>query len=151
MGRCVRDRPRRSDHGGIAELAQLIGEHGSALDYDLLTLTGYTLSDIGGALPWGALLHFVQHLPRDSALSRELEPTSDAERWANGAATAAILADLYDLISQFNNNMAARGTGRRARAAKPYPRPWERAKRGQRRIGSDAVSIAEFERWWNEK
>lgn len=123
-------------------------EHGSALDYDLITLAGMTLADVGGALPWSALLHFVEHIPRTSALSRELEPTTEAEQWANGAATAAILADIYDLVNQLNNNMISRGTGRRARPIKPYSRPWK-SEKGAQRIGSGAIPISSFEQWWN--
>ena len=123
-------------------------EHGPAIDYDLMTSTRYTLRDIGGALPWGALLHFVQYLPRTSALSRELEPTSDEERWASGHATAAILADIYDALSQLNANFCARGSGRRAQAVKPYPRPWAKGT-GERTVGSDPIPVSDFEAWWN--
>lgn len=111
-------------------------------------MTRYTLQDIGGALPWGALLHFVQFVPRTSALSREMSPTTDDERWAQGHATAAILADLYDLVHQMNNNLAARGSGRRPRTAKPYPRPWRKGD-GQKVVGRDPIPVADFEAWWN--
>ena len=114
-----------------------------------MTLAHMTLADLGGALSWAALSHFVQHIPRTSALSRELVPKSDAERWADGAATAAILADMYDLLNQLNNNLAARGSGHRARAVKPYPRPWATPQKGSKRIGRDPIPISEFEKWWN--
>lgn len=110
-------------------------------------MTHYQLADAGGALPWGALLHFVDHLPRTSALSRELTPTTDTERWASGEATAALLADVYDLLNQLNENLVARGANRRASHVKPYPRPWAKG-RGERRIGRDAIPIADFETWW---
>ena len=77
----------------------LIEDHGAALEYDLLTLTHYQLRDVGRALSWGALLHFVEHVPRTSALSRELVPRTESEAWAEGDATAAILADLFDLLA----------------------------------------------------
>lgn len=111
-------------------------------------MTRYTLQDVGGALPWGALLHFVQFAPRTSALSRELHPTTDSERWADGNATAAILADVYDLINQLNENLVARGQSRRATHVKPYPRPWAKGQ-GERRIGRGAIPIADFEAWWD--
>ena len=110
-------------------------------------MTRYTIRDIGGALPWGTLLHFVQFLPRTSALSREMEPTTDTERWANGNVTAAILADIYDALSQLNNNVCAQGSGRRPRTAKPYPRPWRKGE-GEKVVGSDPIPVAEFETWW---
>lgn len=112
-----------------------------------MTMTRYTLQDVGGALPWGALLHFVQFVPRTSALSREMNPTTDDERWAQGHATAAILADMYDLLNQLNTNLASRGSGHRPARVKPYPRPWAKSK-GERRIGRDPIPIADFEAWW---
>lgn len=139
----------RCDAGGIAELARLVREHGPAIDYDLMTLTRFTIADLGGALSWGALRHFLLYLPRTSATSRELRPTSDEEMWANGNATAAILADIYDAISQLNNNVVARGTGRAARQAKPYRRPWRKPV-NERQLGRDPIPVSEFEAWWAE-
>lgn len=112
-----------------------------------MTNTRYTLQDVGGALSWGALLHFVQFAPRTSALSRELNPVTDEERWAEGHATAALLADIYDLLNQLNENLVARGGNRRATHVKPYPRPWAKGK-GERRIGRDPIPVADFEAWW---
>lgn len=146
MGR--RDGRRAGGHaGGIAWLCQLIEEHGAAIDYDLITMTRYTLHDVGGALPWGAFLHFVQYVPRTSALSRELNPTTDDEKWAEGHATAAILADTYDLLNQLNENLVARGANRRASHVKPYPRPWAKGQ-GERKLGRDPIPVSEFEAWW---
>lgn len=105
------------------------------------------MHDVGGALPWGAFLHFVQYVPRTSALSRELNPTTDDERWAEGRATAAILADTYDLLNQLNENLIARGANRRATHVKPYPRPWAKG-HGERRFGRDPIPVSEFEAWW---
>ena len=112
-----------------------------------MTTTRYTLQDVGGALSWGALSHFVQYLPRESALSREIRPLSDEELWANGNATAAILADIYDLLSQFNVNFCSVSSRKRSYAAKPYSRPWAKDT-GQRVLGSDPVPVSEFEDWW---
>ena len=108
-------------------------------------MTDHNLQDVGGALPWGALLHFVQYLPRTSTLSCEIAPTTDEERWAQGHATAALLADIYDLLNQLNTNLCSQG--KRATQVKPYPRPWTKGK-GERRIGRDAIPISEFEDWW---
>lgn len=147
----------RRDHGGhggepggIAELRQLIHEHGAALDYDLITKTRYMLRDVGGALPWGALLHFVQFLPRDSAISRELAPVSDVERWTRGDATASILADLFDLVAQFRAEQAVKGSDHKPRRPKAYPRPGVTPE-GTRHLGSDPIPVSEFEGWWASK
>lgn len=111
-------------------------------------MTRYTLHDVGGALPWGAFLHFLQYVPRTSALSRELNPTTDDERWADGHATAAILADMYDLLNQLNENIVASGSRRRATHVKPYPRPWAKGQ-GERKFGRDPIPVSEFEAWWD--
>lgn len=126
----------------------LIEVHGAALEYDLLTLTHYQLRDVGRALSWGALLHFVEHVPRTSALSRELVPRTDTESWADGEATAAILADIFDLLAMMRAESAVKGTKHAPRKAKPYPRPWAKAK-GERHVGSDPIPISEFESWWS--
>lgn len=134
--------------GGIAELCQLIEEHGAALEYDLLTMTGYQLRDVGGALSWGALLHFAMHLPRTSVLSQELTPLTDTERWTDGTVTAPLLADLIDVVNSIGAALLAKGTGRMPRHVKPYRRPW--TDNGDVTIGGpdSAIPIAEFEEWW---
>lgn len=111
-------------------------------------MTHYQLADVGGALSWGALLHFVSYLPRTSALSQELAPPSDSERWARGEATAAILADIFDAVRALDADVMARGTRRRPRQPKPYPRPWAKGQ-GERRIGKDPKPIADFDKWWD--
>lgn len=126
---------------------RLIEEHGSVLEYDLLTLTHYQLRDIGGALSWGALLHFVMNLPRTSALSRELVPLSETERWMMGDFNANLLADLFDAMTHGFAALAAKGSGRSPKRVKPYPRPWAKPK--TRHIGKGAIPISKFERWWN--
>lgn len=137
--------------GGIAELCQLIEEHGAALEYDLLTMTGYQLRDVGGALSWGALLHFAMHLPRTSALSRELVPLADEERWTDGTLVAPLVADLIDAVNAVGSALMAKGTGRMPRHVRPYPRPW--ADDGTVTIGGadSAIPIADFEEWWDSK
>lgn len=126
----------------------LMEVHGAALEYDLLTLTHYQLRDVGRALSWGALLHFVEHVPRTSALSRELVPRTDTEAWVDGDATAVILADIFDLLSALRSEHAVKGTGRSPRKPKPYPRPWAQQK-GERHVGSDPIPISDFESWWS--
>lgn len=112
-----------------------------------MTTTRYTLQDVGGALSWGALSHFVQYLPRESALSREIRPLSDEELWAKGNATAAILADIYDALNQLNTNVCNHWAGKSASRVMPYSRPWAKDT-GQRVLGSDPVPVSEFEDWW---
>lgn len=126
---------------------ELIEQHGAALEFDLLTMTGYQLRDIGGALQWGALHHFVMHLPRTSALSRELVPITEEERWANGERNATILADIFDVIASGISALVAKGTGRGPKKIHKYPRPWLKPK--VRRVGKGAIPVKDFESWWN--
>lgn len=113
-------------------------------------MTNYQLQDVGGALPWGALLHFVQFLPRESALKTELVPVSAAERWTRGDATASLLADLFDLVAAFRAEQAVKGTEHKPKRPKPYPRPGMKPK-GTRHIGKDPIPIDRFEDWWNAR
>lgn len=106
--------------GGIISLAKFVEEHREALNADLLH-TGFEVEDIGCALSWGALGAFIKHLPPDSALIRELHPEESA--WATTLKTNSILADIYDVLSAINANLAAIGTGKPAKRFKPYPRP----------------------------
>lgn len=138
----------RNRRGGIAELRQIIEEHGAALEFDLLTMTRYQLRDVGGALPYGALLHFIRYLPRTSALSKELVPRTDTERWLDGEATAAILADIFDAIRALDADVMHKGTRRKPKPPRPYPRPWDKSK-GAVHLGKDPIPIKDFEAWWN--
>lgn len=110
-------------------------------------MTHYQLRDVGGALPWGALLHFVRYLPRTSALSQELVPLSETEHWIAGDVNANIIADTFDAITHGFAALAAKGTGHAPKRIKPYPRPWNKPK--TRHIGKGAIPISNFEDWWN--
>lgn len=110
-------------------------------------MTRYQLSDLGGALSWGALLHFLQFVPRDSAFSQSVQPWTDAERWQRGEATAAILADIFDAVRALDADVMHKGTKRRPRQPKPYPRPWATDKGGVS-VGKDPIPVSEFEAWW---
>ncbi len=57
----------------------------------------------------------------DSALAREINP--EAYIWSSRAKTNALLADIYDLLSVINANLCAKGTGKKPKTPKPYPRP----------------------------
>lgn len=111
-----------------------------------MTRTRFTLDDLGGALTWRALLHFVLNLPRDSALSRELRPREEVEAWSDGTVVAPLLADIYDAISWLTYD-TVKVAGARPRKPRPYPRPW--AKRAvERHVGSDPIPVTEFDAWW---
>lgn len=146
MVRCVAGR-RRGNTGGILGLVELIEQHGPALEYDLLTMTHYTLRDVGGALPWGALRNFVTHLPRTSALSRELVPLTEHEHWVNGDYNASILADIFDVTAQGIATLIAKGSGKSPKRVIAYPRPGKKPK--VQHVGKDPIPIRDFWGWWN--
>ena len=121
-----------------------------ALDFDLMTMTGRTLDEYAdmGAAGMVALVHFVKHLGQESQLWRALHPDDEMPAWQTRLQTNTILADIHDELAMARRENAVKGTGKRARRIKPYPRPNAKAKDGQH-IGSEAIKIRDFEKWWN--
>lgn len=105
-----------------------------------MTRTGRTLTEYieMGAAGKVALVSFISYLPPDSALRIELDPKNEFAIWETTAKTNAILADLFDLV--------AAAYTRKGKKPPTYPRP-----KKKRTIGKGAVTIAEFEKWWNLK
>lgn len=114
----------RTSRWGILSLANAIKEHREAIERDLLTYTGYQLSDLGGALDWSAMRSFMHNLPIDSAMGHELHP--EYAPWATQTKTNAILANIFDVLSQINANLVAIGSHEPAKQPKPYPRPQQK-------------------------
>ena len=83
-----------------------------------------------------ALLSFINYLPIDSALRKEMDPQDEVGEWSTTMKTNTILADLFDVFVAANT--------RKGRKAKPYPRPKQK-----KRIGRGAIPISEFWDWWN--
>lgn len=127
--------------GGIISLAEFVSEHREAVNYDLLTRTGYDLDSVGRGLSWSALDAFIRNTPPDGALMREMRP--EIAQWSTVAKTNAILADIYDLLSAINANLCAKGSGKRPKRPKPYPRPG--AMSNQRKIGK-ALPVDELKK-----
>lgn len=127
--------------GGIISLARFVTEHKEAVEYDLITKTGNSLQDVGRRLDWSALNSIIRNIAPDSALMRELHP--DVYQWATPTKTNALLADIYDVLNAINANLCAKGTGKRAKRPKPYPRPIPN--KSERHIGTP-VPIEELHR-----
>ena len=85
-----------------------------------------------------ALISFIQNLPPDSALARDMDTKNEFAEWYGVNKTNAILADIFDLVAAAHTP--------KGRRAKPYPRPKQ-----HRSIGRGAVPIAEFWKWWNKE
>lgn len=133
----------------------MVGSSGAALEYDLMTRTGRTLSEYEamGAAGTVALVSFYRHLGPDSATWRAEHPDDELPPWTERAQTNAMLADIYDAVAHLAAITAAHGTGRRVRKVDPYPRPNSKNK-NTRRIGSEPVKASGFAGWWermNEK
>lgn len=136
MGRRVSE--SRRFRGGILSLVQTINEYDRALEYDLMTRTGRTLSEYidMGAAGMVALLSFINYLPMDSQLRQAMDPQDEVGEWSTVKKTNIILADIFDVFVSANT--------KKGHKAKQYPRPKQK-----RKIGSGAIPISEFWDWWN--
>lgn len=125
-------------HGGILSLVRIIRDHDRALEYDLMTRTGRTLSEYAemGAAGKVALLSFINYLPPDSRLREAMDPQDETAEWFTTKKTNIILADLFDVFVSANT--------KKGRKAKQYPRPKQK-----KRIGSGAIPIRDFWSWWD--
>lgn len=125
-----------------------VRQHGEAIDYDLMTMTGWTLRDWeSGRLDGRTLYRFVRGLGPGSRYFAETHPQDAATiAWLDGTATDAILADLIDVVAQGMRALAYKGTGRTAPAFTPYRRPW--ADDGRKHFGRDPIPVSEFDDWY---
>lgn len=122
----------------------MIEEHGQALNYDLLTRTNYQITDIGGALSWGALYAFIKNLGGDSALARDL---GKATGWETTLKTNIILADIFDMLQVIHADLVAWASGGKKKANnKPYPRPNQKDET-KRKYGNGAMPLSELRDW----
>lgn len=138
---------QRRDIGGIISLADFAESHHKALEYDLLTRTGYTLDDVGGRLSWSALSSFIYNLQSDSATYRDLGKTTG---WEDTIKTNFILADIYDLLQVINANIIGLG-GNKHRKINPYPRPNDKDKDDVKKIGKGALPYEKLKEWFKER
>ena len=99
------------------------------MEYDLLTRTGYTVNDVGGALSWGALSSFIANLGTDSALARDLGKSTG---WETTLQSNIILADIYDVLAAILFAVT-----HQKKKPKPYPRPGK--DKDKKRIGKGAM------------
>ena len=134
-------------------LAKVINDHREAVEYDLLTLTGYQLADIGTTLRWGAVKSFLANIPPDSKLVREYMNVTPAEEvWSTREKTNRILADIFDILAQINANLIGIGEGKPAKKPKPYPRPWKDKKQeNEKHFGRGALPPDELRKWFERK
>lgn len=105
----------RRGAGGIAGLCQLLREHGGAIEADLSRYHGKRLRHLHtGELTRRELIAYIKHLPRDSALAREIH--GEAAEWGPDT---HLLGDLLDVLQIANWQRAGKKRG----APKPIKRP----------------------------
>lgn len=132
-------------------LAQLIDEHGRALNYDLMTRVGVSLYDIPGAISWADLRDFVAYLDAGSALVSEVDP--EAAGWQGDAKVPMLLAHIADLLAGLSYGYAIshmKKGARKPEAPEPIPRPGIQQRRRQKQHwGAKGIPISEFADWWD--
>ena len=105
----------RAGAGGIAGLHALLAEHGEAIEWDLSHYHHRSLRDLfTGGLTWRELRSLLSHLPRESALAREL--LGPDAMWGLSEQLLAMTLD------QLRNANWQRG-GCKGPRPKPIPRP----------------------------
>ena len=126
--------------GGIISLVELNESTDGALNADLMRIMGAPLS-MCHVYGWENIADVARHLDQGSAVFRAINP--------DYAITDAMLYDavllISDCIARLNHNYV-RSHGGKGSAPKPVERPWRKSK--TRRIGSGAIPVSEFERWY---
>ena len=127
-------------------------EHGEALDYDLMTMTTYTLDDVGGRLSMRSLAHFLRFLPPSSQVMRELNP-DDGERvlWMGGAVNSQLIALLVNELRSMEYLFAKANSKGSVRRPTMLETPWTDGDEDVVRYGSDPIPIADFDEWFDRK
>lgn len=111
------------------------------------------MRELGGGLGlahymgWHDVWLWAQHLGEGSAVWRAQHPEEAA--WASDLHRAQMLADLIDATLAVARVTAQAHSKHRLPPTKPYPRPW--ANEEGQHIGADAISIADFERWYYQQ
>ena len=132
-------------------LAKYVSEHRKAIERDFFVETGHELREVGHTLSWSTLDAFLRNINPESALARELDPKMS--NWVSRAKTNAILASIYDMLAVINSNLCAKGTGKRPKKPKPYPRPWDQEdkKPDVTHFGRGALPPDELRAWFKAK
>lgn len=127
--------------GGILAVCRLIEAHGEAVETDLL-LMGRSLDELGLSLSWRDLFVLSKHwqVTPGSKLSSSIE---GAEVWPR---EQMILADIFDSLAAANWQRQGRANAKKPEA---YKRPWVKSK--EKKLGSEAIPISQFNDWWDSQ
>ena len=124
-------------------------EHREAIEYDLLTRTGFQIDDIGRSLSWDALDSFLQNVDMGSATIRSAFP--EYAMWSDTFRTNILLAEIYDTLQIINANINAIGSGKPAKRPKPYPRPGKDPNKDKKHYGRGALPANQLHQWIEER
>lgn len=100
--------------------------------------------ELAHRIGWHNVALWARHLPEGSATWRALNP--ELATWSSQVHVAAMLADLIDCTIAVARTIAQAHSKHRLPPSKPYPRPG--AKNDEERIGSGALTLAEFDAWY---
>lgn len=95
---------------------------------------------------WAELANLARHLPTGSATWRATHP--DEAPWDTTLGMAHVAAATYDAVAAVIHTLACRWSERRPPDPEPFPVPWAPDTWRRRRVGSGAVTVAEFDEWW---
>ena len=124
----------RHERGGILSLLTLIGDHGEALEFDLIRL-GLRLRDCPSpGFNWRDLWVICRRLGRDSELYKSMNPEDDTA-WSVTDYLLAMVAD----NTAFRLWQAAGGKGKKP---KPVPRPGD-----VKKYSGDALPVEDMADW----
>lgn len=127
------------DPGGIAWLAEVIDDHRSAVEFDLIKL-GLRLRHLGtDLLTWRDLLVIVQNTFTDTALYRAMNP--DTWQWQLSDYLLAVIAD----ATITGNWMQSKDGQKNRNRPKPIQRPG--VDTGEKTYGAGAVDLDEMRDW----
>jgi len=120
----------------------LIERFGEAIEYDLLTMCGWSLDDLTVAFSWRDLWILVRRWQKTPGTAT-CDAVQGAEHWT---VTDQLLATIYDVLQHANWQRLGK---RSAPKPKRLPRPWEKTR--VRKLGSDPIPISKFGAWWDSK
>lgn len=104
---------------------------------------GFTLADVPRRVSWRALLAFVSHAPRESALFRVAGPK--AAQWGDMEYLTAVLIDLTQTAVWMQSKDGQSGRNR----PKPIRRPGQVD--ADRKFGKAHMTLAEARQWQLER
>ena len=110
-----------------------------------MTMTRFTLEDVGGALSWASLLDFLAYVPASSATwAATHEGRREESEWQRTGRVQMLLAQAVDDLNWLVWSRTREA--RRGHPPDPIPRPGITPR--SRRIGRGPIPVSDFEGWY---